>query len=63
MGLADEIREYVLVNYIEPARRWGESTVTVRAGDVHKAMGSKDRMPAVAGALGATSLSNTRMSG
>jgi len=54
MGLADEIREYVLVNYIEPARRRGESTVTVRAGDVHKAMGSKDRMPAVAGALGAT---------
>lgn len=54
MGLADEIREYVLVNYVEPARRQGESTVTVRAGDVHKAMGLKDRMPSVASALGAT---------
>lgn len=52
MGLADEIREYVLVNYIEPARKRGESTVTVRAGDVHQAMGLKDRMPAVTGALG-----------
>jgi 5-methylcytosine-specific restriction protein B len=64
MGLADEIREYVLVNYIEPARRRGESTVTVRAGDVHQAMGLKDRMPAVAGAIGAAkfqSYANVRL--
>lgn len=54
MGLADEIREYVLTAYIIPARRRGESTVTVRAGDVHREMGLKDRMPSVASALGAT---------
>jgi 5-methylcytosine-specific restriction protein B len=53
MTLADEIRKYVLTKYIEPARRHGEQTVTVRAGDVHKGMGLTNRMPAVAGALGA----------
>ena len=54
MGMADEVPEDVLVAYIKPARRRGESTVTVAAGDIHKAMGLKNRMPAVAGALGAT---------
>jgi 5-methylcytosine-specific restriction protein B len=53
MSLADEIRKYVLTMYIEPARRRGDRTVVVRAGDVHKRMGLTDRMPAVAGALGA----------
>ena len=51
MKLADEIREFVRVTYIEPARRRGESTVTVRAGDVHKAMGPSNRLPAVVAAL------------
>ena len=58
MGLADKIREYVLNEYIKPARRRGESTVTVRAGDVHKAMGLVNRMPAVGGALGAAKFEN-----
>jgi len=51
--LAEEIREYVLVAMLEPARRRGERVVRVRAGDVHRGMGLEDRMPAVCGALDA----------
>lgn len=54
MILADQIRKYVLNSIIEPARRAGNETVTVRAGDVHSAMGLKNRLPAVCAALGAT---------
>lgn len=53
MTLADEIREFVLVAHIKPARRRGDATVVVRAGDVHEALGLKDRMPSVCGALDA----------
>lgn len=49
---ADEIREFVYRNYIEPARKKRKSTVTVRAGDVHVKMGLKSRIPAVCGAIG-----------
>ena len=31
MSLADEIREYVLVAHVKPARRWGEATVNLTA--------------------------------
>jgi 5-methylcytosine-specific restriction protein B len=53
MGLADDIRAFVIRVYIEPARRTGERIVPIRAGDVHREMGLKSRMPAVAGAIGA----------
>jgi 5-methylcytosine-specific restriction protein B len=51
---ADLIREFVNHHYIVPARTAGKKQVTVRAGDVHSAMKLKDRMPAIASALGAT---------
>lgn len=50
---ADQIRRYVLTHYIEPARRRGEKRITIRSGDVHKAMNLKNSLPAVASALGA----------
>lgn len=53
MAQADLIREFVSTRYIEPARATGTKHVTVRAGDVHRDMQLKDRMPAVASALGA----------
>ena len=53
MNRADLIRQFVLKSYIEPARARGDTEVTVRAGDVHKAMQLHDAMPAVASALGA----------
>jgi len=49
---ADRIRNHVRVKYIDPARRKGEATVRVRAGDVLNEMGfGNDRAPAVCGAL------------
>ena len=54
MTKADEIRQFVNARYIEPARAGGTKQITIRAGDVHAEMGLKDRMPAVASALGAT---------
>ena len=52
MSLADEIREYVLVAHIKPARRWGKTTVNLTAGYVHQGMGIQgNRHPAVCGAL------------
>ena len=55
MTQADAIRQFVNANKIEPARAAGTKQVIVRAGDVHKEMSLKDRMPAVTSALGATS--------
>lgn len=53
MNKADSIRQFVSDHYIEPARIAGAKQVTVRAGTVHTEMKLKDRMPAVASALGA----------
>jgi hypothetical protein len=53
MSHADDVRKYCLDNLVEPARRRGEKELTVRAGDVHTAMGYKNRMPLVCAALGA----------
>ena len=36
---ADRIRRYALETYFEPARKRGESSVSIRAGDVHNALG------------------------
>jgi hypothetical protein len=49
--LAERIREHVHRTYIEPALRAGKSSVTVRAGDVHREMGFTSRYPAVCQAL------------
>ena len=53
MTLADSIREHVAVRILELARRRGEARISVRAGDVHAAMGLRNRMPAVYSALDA----------
>ncbi len=53
MSPADSIRAFVIERWIEPARGAGETFVRVRAGDGHRAMGLRMRMPAVVGALGA----------
>lgn len=50
---SDQIREFVNETYIRPARSAGQTTVTIRAGDVHSQMGLKERMPQVCGAIGA----------
>ena len=52
MSQADDIRQYAATHYIEPARRAGHNAVSIRAGDVHKAMDLTNRMPAVCSAMG-----------
>ena len=53
MSYSDDVRKYCKDNIIEPARIVGERQVVIRAGDIHTAMGYKNRMPLVCGALGA----------
>lgn len=52
MSDADKIRQYCLEHYVNLARARGDYTVTIRAGDVAKAVTSGTNLPAVCGALG-----------
>ncbi len=52
MTHADRIRQFVIDNYVDPARSAGRTECTVRAGDVHRSMNLRDRMPAVCSAIG-----------
>lgn len=49
-GLTQEIRDYIL-DQLTQAKRKGASTLDIRAGDVHKEMGLKDRVPPVCNAM------------
>jgi hypothetical protein len=51
---ADRVREYCKAQCIDPARAGGQTTVSIRAGDIHSVLGFKNRMPLVCGALGIT---------
>ncbi len=48
---SEKVRHYVQVHYIEPAKKRGERSVTVIAGDVHRALGLNNRVPLVCTAL------------
>jgi 5-methylcytosine-specific restriction protein B len=52
MSHSDDVREYCKLNKIDPARNRGESKVIIRAGDIHTAMGYRNRMPLICSALG-----------
>ena len=54
MQQADTIREFACRHYVEPARKAGKKQLTIRMGDVHSAMGLKDKLPAVCSALQAS---------
>jgi hypothetical protein len=51
MGSANEVRKYATEKYIEPAIRRGERRIQIRAGDVHKQLVLKNRVPLVCQAL------------
>jgi hypothetical protein len=53
MSYSDDVRKYCIDNIITPARSKGAATATIRAGDIHSALGYRNRMPLVCGALGA----------
>ena len=48
-----DVRAFVGQHYIDPPRARGDNVVAIRTGDVHKAMGYKNRLPLVCAALGA----------
>lgn len=50
---SDDVREYCGTHYVDQARGRGERSIAIRAGDVHAAMGYKNRLPLVCAALGA----------
>src|ERR1700680_2972997 len=52
MSQADRIRQFALDHYVAPARGGGRFEITIRAGDVHQAMGLANAMPAVCSAIG-----------
>lgn len=45
------VQEYVIEQYINPARARGQSRVEVVSGDVHRALGLSNRVPLVCQAL------------
>ena len=49
---ADRIRFFAAEHFVEPARRDGHQTVTVRAGDIGDRMGLQSNIPNVCNALG-----------
>lgn len=53
MSLSDDVRMYCKKNIIDPSRKNGEKIISIRAGDIHKAMNYKQRLPLVCTALGA----------
>lgn len=50
---ADEVREFVLVAFIMPARRRGEATIVFSSTDIHNGMGLKERFPLVCSSIDA----------
>jgi len=47
MGLNEEVQKHVKVTYLDPARQRGESTVRIKAGDVHRDLHWSNRVPSV----------------
>lgn len=56
-GATEKVRSFVAENYIEPARRRGERTVTIHAGALSKVLQEQNilppnRFPIICGAMG-----------
>ena len=48
----DQVRAYCNMQFLDPARRRGDYSITIRAGDVHSALIYKNQFPLVCAALG-----------
>jgi 5-methylcytosine-specific restriction protein B len=55
-AIADEIRQHVIARHFEPARASGVKELELGAGDVHKELSYKNRMPAICSVLGSIRL-------
>ncbi len=54
---SDRVRDHVKRKYIDPAKKEGQKTLSIRAGDIHKELGFSRRIPAVCSALRSRKLS------
>ena len=48
---SDRVRDHVRRKYIDPARKSGKKSISIRAGDIHKELGFTRRIPVVCSAL------------
>ena len=48
---SDWVRDHVKRKYIDPARKDGKNSLSIRAGDIHKELGFTRRIPVVCSAL------------
>jgi len=51
VGDTQRVKEFVRLEYVEPALRRGDSKLEVVAGNVHKSLGLNNRVPIVCQAL------------
>jgi hypothetical protein len=51
VGDTQRVREFVRLEYVEPALRRGDSKLEIVAGNVHKSLGLNNRVPIVCQAL------------
>jgi len=51
MRPSDRVRDHVKRKYIDPAKKEGKNSLSMRAGDIHKELGFSRRIPVVCSAL------------
>ena len=54
---SDRVRDHVKSKYLDPAKKAGKKTLSIRAGDIHKELGFSRRIPVVCSALRSRKLS------
>jgi 5-methylcytosine-specific restriction protein B len=52
MSIADDVRDYCINNIVEQARLSNKEEIVIRVGDIHNAMGLKERYSSVCSAIG-----------
>jgi hypothetical protein len=48
---SDRVRDYVKRKYVDPAKKAGKQSLSIRAGDIHRELGFTRRIPVVCSAL------------
>src|ERR1700677_4725724 len=58
MNLSETVLQFVRANYVHPARMQGQTTVEVKAGDIHSGLRWSRRVPLVCSALSSRKFQN-----
>jgi len=56
MKFSEEVQHYFQINYVNPARKRGQRSIEVRAGELHRRLGWSRRVPLVCAALSSKKL-------